>query len=281
MADRPGDGLGDGSGSGLGDGSGDGLGSGSGEEAGGEPGRRLDDHAVAERMARLDEVLDRLERMPGATAETALDAVALLTEVYGEAIARVAALAAPGSALATAFGRDRLLGHLLVLHDAHPEPVERRVLRALDGVRPHLGGAGAELAGIDGDVARVRLTGGGCGSASGRIAALVRDAVLAAAPELSGVEPARTAARAPEAFIPADSLLRRPAHLPEGAAAGLPEGAAAGVPDGAAAGLPDGVAGDRPDGVADGLAGDLAGGVAGSSCGVAGGPAGDVVGGAA
>lgn len=188
----------------------DGTGGGPGGGQGGGPGGRLDDRAVAERMARLDEVLGRLERMPGATAATALDAVALLTEVYGEALARVAALAAPGSALATAFGRDRLLGHLLVLHDAHPEPVERRVLRALDGVRPHLGGAGAELAGIDGDVARVRITGGGCGSASGRVAALVRDAVLAAAPELSEVEPVRMAERPPPAFVPADSLLRRP-----------------------------------------------------------------------
>ncbi|MGW4567748.1 NifU family protein, partial [Streptomyces sp. NPDC004561] len=46
---------------------------------------RLRDPAVEARLARLDEVLAGLESAPG----PALEAVRLLTEVYGEALARM------------------------------------------------------------------------------------------------------------------------------------------------------------------------------------------------
>lgn len=83
---------------------------------------RLDGQVLASRLAWLDETLGRLEQMPGPTAETALDAVAALTEVYGEALARVMDRAAADATLTGALADDRLLGHLLTLHDIHPRP---------------------------------------------------------------------------------------------------------------------------------------------------------------
>ncbi|MFI9161311.1 NifU family protein [Kitasatospora aureofaciens] len=162
---------------------------------------RLDAQAVEQRLARLDELLERVEAVPGPGGEAALAAVRTLTEVYGEALARVMDLLPPEPLL-----DDELLGHLLVLHDLHPEPPERRAARALQALRER--GVQAELAGVDGGVAEVRLTVKGCGSSAGAVEAAVREAVLAAAPELSEVR------RAPErAFVPVDSLL-----LPRGAA---------------------------------------------------------------
>jgi len=77
---------------------------------------RLDDRAVRERVARLEEQLGRLEQIPGRTAELALEAIAGLAELYGEALARAADLARDTPA-ADALGRDELVRHLFVLHD--------------------------------------------------------------------------------------------------------------------------------------------------------------------
>ena len=173
----------------------------------------LDDAAVAERLARLDQVLGQLERMPGATARTALDAAAMLAEVYGEALARVMARAAADPAMVRALTEDELVGHLLVLHGVHPAPVKERVAQALSRLRPALrshGGGDTELDAIDGGVARVRLSApGGCGTQ--KLEAAVREAVLAAAPELTAVETVLVRQSPPEAFVPVDALLARTA----------------------------------------------------------------------
>jgi len=190
-------------------------------------GGRLDDESVRERLTRLDELLERVEAVPGPTSEQALEAVETLVEVYGEALARVVALAGgtasgTGPAVPQAFLDDELLSHLLVLHGLHPEPVEARVERALDDVRPYVAshGGAVELAAVDGDVARIRLSGSceGCASSSATLEHAVSDAVLAAAPELAGVEavapsgaPSHPAPAQGLTLIPVDALLRRPA----------------------------------------------------------------------
>lgn len=166
---------------------------------------RLDDRTVADRLARLEAVLGELEAIPGATAAKALDAVTLLTEVYGEALARVMDRAAGETS--DALADDELVGHLLVLHEIHPEPPGRRVERALERMRPLLGGGDVRLDGIEEGVARVLLAVRGCGGA-GPAEEAVREAVLAAAPELTRVEVRAPGGKA--AFIPLDSLLCRP-----------------------------------------------------------------------
>jgi Fe-S cluster biogenesis protein NfuA len=180
-----------------------------GTETDGTETGRLDDEAVAQRLAWLEDVLGRLEQMPGPAAQTAMDAVSALTEVYGEALARVMDTVGDGPALSG----DMLLGHLLVLHDLHPDPVEARVRRALRGLDPQLRPRGVEatLDGIRDGVARVALAGGGCGSSLGQIQDLVEETLRAIAPELRAVESSRVAARRPAAFVPVDALLARPA----------------------------------------------------------------------
>ncbi|MET9760420.1 NifU family protein [Streptomyces sp. NPDC006372] len=169
---------------------------------------RLADPDVEARLARLDEVLDGLEPVPGPATE----AVRLLTEVYGEALARV--LDHADERLAGSLAEDELLGHLLVLHDIHPEPAERRAARAVERLRPAVQerGGDVEWAGVEGEVGRVRLkTGGGCGSGCGdggaQVTDAVREAVLAVAPELTAVEPLPTTP-AP-AFVPLTTLTHR------------------------------------------------------------------------
>ncbi|GHE05247.1 NifU family protein [Streptomyces alanosinicus] len=181
---------------------------------------RLSDPAVEARLARLDEVLAELE----SAAAPALEAVSLLTEVYGEALARV--LDGADAPLRERLAEDELLGHLLVLHAIHPEPAERRAARAVERLRPAVRKLGGDLAwaGVEGRVARVRLStggkcGSGCGGGSGDAMAAVRAAVLAVAPELTAVEQLTEPAgrRAAPAFVPLTTLTHRAPARPQGA----------------------------------------------------------------
>ncbi|GCB52297.1 NifU family protein [Streptomyces sp. NL15-2K] len=180
---------------------------------------RLADPDVEARLARLDELLEGLQSMPGPATRSATEAVGLLTAVYGEALARV--LDHADGQLVTRLADDELLGHLLVLHDIHPEPVEHRAARAVERLRPAVRerGGDVEWAGVDGDVARVRLTAGGgcgsgCGGGGGEVTAAVREAVLAVAPELAAVEPVQASSdrSAPPAFVPLATLTHRGAR---------------------------------------------------------------------
>ncbi|MGX4687852.1 NifU family protein [Streptomyces sp. JNUCC 63] len=177
---------------------------------------RLADPEVEARLARLDELLAGLETAPGPTVQSALEAVRLLTEVYGEALGRV--LDRADDELAGGLAEDELVGHLLVLHQIHPEPAERRAARAVERLRPAVRerGGDVEWVGVEERVARVRVaTGGGCGSGCGGgtadVTDAVRAAVLAAAPELAAVEPVPGASgkRPAPAFVPLETLARR------------------------------------------------------------------------
>ncbi|WP_236243726.1 NifU family protein [Streptomyces sp. CC228A] len=183
---------------------------------------RLDAAAVADRLARVDDRLGRVEAAPGPTSDAALHAVRALTEVYGEALARVLDHADPQ--LTAALTADELLAHLLVLHDLHPDPVDRRVADAVEALRPALREQGGDISleGVEGGVARVRLsTGGGCGSgcgtggAGGGVEEAVREAVLAMAPELTDVQAVPDRGAAAPAFVPLATLTRRPAPVPQ------------------------------------------------------------------
>jgi Fe-S cluster biogenesis protein NfuA len=177
---------------------------------------RLPDAAVEARLTRLDELLSGLESAPGPVAREALETVGLLTEVYGEALGRV--LDGADEAMGARLVDDELVGHLLVLHAIHPEPVERRAARAVEKLRPAIRERGGDLewAGVEGRVARVRMStgsacGSGCGGGSAGAIEAVRAAVLAVAPELEAVEEIAAERPAAPAFVPLATLTRRTA----------------------------------------------------------------------
>jgi len=151
----------------------------------------MNDAEARERVAHVEEMLGEIEDDPRALA-----AVGAVVDLYGEALRRVAARLPAGELV-----EDELLQHLLLLHDLHPDDVETRVARALEGVRPYLGshGGGVELLGVADGVARVRLDGTchGCASSAATLKHAIEDAVLRAAPELEAVEAEGVAESAP------------------------------------------------------------------------------------
>ncbi|MFD9128095.1 hypothetical protein [Kitasatospora sp. NPDC059571] len=116
--------------------------------------------ATEETGRRVQQVLDRMAADGGDTA-AAEELVRELMAFYGEGLARmVALLSAAGGTLPPALLDDDVVAGLLVLHDLHPESVERRITRALDG----LPGRGAVLVAYRDGTATVRLEqSGGCG----------------------------------------------------------------------------------------------------------------------
>lgn len=175
---------------------------------------RLDDAAVEERLTRLDDLLAGLERVPGPTAEAAMECIQALTEVYGEGLARILGWVGPG-VLARCVD-DRLVRHLMVLHDLHPHSVEQRVRQVIDEISPQVVSHGGqlELITISDGVARVKIA-GGHGVPVDLVVQAVTEAVLALAPELESVE--TLPGDKPQVLIPVDALLHRPMDQPVGA----------------------------------------------------------------
>lgn len=183
------------------------------ESAAPRPDGRLDDSAVEERLAALDDLLAGLEQVPGPTAEAALDCVQALTEVYGEGLARILGWVGPG-VLARCVD-DPLVRHLMVLHELHPHSVEQRVGQVISEIAPQVTSHGGqlELVSIDDGIARIKIA-GGHGIAVDLVVQAVTEAVLALAPELESVE--TLPGDKPQVLIPVDALLRRPLATPVG-----------------------------------------------------------------
>jgi Fe-S cluster biogenesis protein NfuA len=175
-----------------------------------------DDEEARRHVLRLEELLAALGGLPDhAAAARANDAVQALVDLYGECLRRIMGQLADGAEAVRRLAADELIGHLLLVHDLHPDPVAARVEAAIAEMRSVLRrkDGDIELLGLDGAVARVRLTegsGGGCGCSAEPPDAAVRDAVMGHAPEIEQVEIETVRASKPQALIPVDSLFRSP-----------------------------------------------------------------------
>lgn len=170
----------------------------------------MDARAAADLVSRAEDLLRRVEQISDPDArEAAVALVRALLELYGEGLARLTAMATGegGEDVATRLADDELVSHLLLLHGLHPLDAPTRIARALEAVRPRLGGARADLLDIDGARVRLRLTGAaGCHATAA--ADTLREAVTAAAPEFEQVDVEEPAA--PPVLVPLDSMgLRR------------------------------------------------------------------------
>ncbi|MFG2196529.1 NifU family protein [Streptomyces sp. NPDC048639] len=166
-------------------------------------------------VARTEELLAGLDTLPdNVAAARALECVEALVDLYGECLGRVMEHATSGEgdgALARRLADDELVGHLLLVHDLHPDPADVRARRAVEQVRPQLqslGGDAELLEAADGAV-RIRVQGGrGCSSSPDALEQTVRDAVGGAAPEVERIDIETVQAPEPETLIPVDALFK-------------------------------------------------------------------------
>ncbi|MGH8884519.1 MAG: NifU family protein [Egibacteraceae bacterium] len=147
--------------------------------------------------ARVEVLLGELRSVAEpAVQHKAEEVVRLLMEFYGAGLERMVEIIAADERaddLAAQFADDPLVASVLVLHGLHPVPVEVRIQRALDKVRPYLGShaGGVEFLGVDAEgVCRLRLKGScdGCPSSLVTVKLAIERAIEEAAPELSRID---------------------------------------------------------------------------------------------
>jgi Fe-S cluster biogenesis protein NfuA len=178
----------------------------------------VEDQAFVRRMQRLESLIQEMECHPDPAAQALTrEIVQSLLELHGAGLAKILAHAGAageaGHALRQAFAADPLLGNLLLLHGLHPEDLETRVRRALQGIRPSLQsqGAGVELLAVAGGVVRLRLGASrtSCPASAQALRQTIEEAIYAAAPDATRVEIDQAAAPPEErhtTFIPREQL---------------------------------------------------------------------------
>lgn len=154
------------------------------------PGRAPIDRLAGEVDARLGQLESLAD--PSARQE-ALGAVRSLVELYGAGLERlVTMLHASDPSLPGTLADDPIVSHLLLMHDLHPVPVEQRVQKALDSVRPYIEshGGSVELLGVESGVVRLRMDGSckGCPSSSETLKNAIEEAIYREAPDVLEVQ---------------------------------------------------------------------------------------------
>ncbi|MCU1489693.1 MAG: hypothetical protein JWM85_1098 [Acidimicrobiaceae bacterium] len=152
---------------------------------------------------RIDRLLEASDSAGPAARQRAEELVRLVTDLYGAGLERLLEILSEREVLTDevlgGFASDELVSALLLVHGLHPFPVEERVARALEEVRPYLGSHGGDVELIevtDDGVVRLKMLGScqGCPSSSVTLELAVEDAIASAAPEVTVVE----VAKAPE-----------------------------------------------------------------------------------
>jgi Fe-S cluster biogenesis protein NfuA/nitrite reductase/ring-hydroxylating ferredoxin subunit len=167
---------------------------------------------------RIQTLLDASAAGGAVVQERAEQLVREVTDLYGAGLERMMRMAVSAHPeLGEAFTADPLVASLLLVHGLHPQTVERRVADALDSVRPYLGshGGDVDLLEVTGDAydytVRLRFAGSckSCPSSSVTLELAVKDAIKAAAPEVSSIEVVAAPSSTTSGVIPTESLLAR------------------------------------------------------------------------
>jgi Fe-S cluster biogenesis protein NfuA/nitrite reductase/ring-hydroxylating ferredoxin subunit len=140
---------------------------------------------------RVEELQAQLDSLPDEGArQLAEELVSAIVQMYGDGLGRI--VTALGEAGATALADDSTVATLLLIHDLHPVPLERRVQDALDSVRPYMQshGGNVELLSLEHGVARIHLRGScsDCSASSVTLELAIKQALEEAAPDLEGLE---------------------------------------------------------------------------------------------
>ena len=141
---------------------------------------------------RIEALLDACSVTGPAARDRAEDALREVLDLYGAGLSRILDTIAAYPGAVDAVASDELVASLLLVHGLHPHDASTRVRAALDSVRPYLGshGGDVDLLAVDGTVVRLRLLGNcrGCPSSAVTLELAVRDAVRAAAPEITELD---------------------------------------------------------------------------------------------
>lgn len=117
-------------------------------------------------IERLQALLAALEALPDPAARTAArELVQVVIGLHGAGLAALLAIVSeadsqPADTLLPRFMANPTVRGLMLLHDLHPESLEVRAHKAVERLHPHLAvqGVRAELAGVEREVVRIRVS---------------------------------------------------------------------------------------------------------------------------
>jgi Fe-S cluster biogenesis protein NfuA len=140
------------------------------------------------------------------TKENVEELLDQMLELHGEGLERILASLEPE--VCERLAADPVIADMLLVHGLHPVPLEDRVVKALDRVRPYLASHGGDvvLLGLEDGVAQLLLKGScnGCASSSATLESAIEKALEEEAPDLLGleVEGAVDKVRSPSKLLP-------------------------------------------------------------------------------
>ena len=178
-----------------------------------------------EKMRRLGALVGELDQGPGGGSKVAArELVQLLMEVHRAGLERIMELViesgrhpgAPSGEIIDRFGDDPIVRSLLLLYSLHPDDMETRVVRALNGIRPRLRkfDSRVELVSIHEGAVQLRLhtSGHPHGSTIKDLRAIVEGAIYDLAPDLMSLTILAPEERSSSGFVPLQSLLNMVVH---------------------------------------------------------------------
>lgn len=116
---------------------------------------------LQEALARIDALVSALDRIADAGArDAARELLELILDLHGLALARAMAIvtsAEDGKELAERLAREEQVRAVLLLHGLHPEPLEERVRKAVEHLRPALESLGCRMRLVEVRAATARL----------------------------------------------------------------------------------------------------------------------------
>lgn len=158
-------------------------------------------------MAEDKELQKRVQQIGGLVAEiesvadpalrsTAQQLMETLMELHGAVLDRALEIIVGtgdlGMQIIDEMGRDPLVGSVLVLHGLHPDDLETRVTKAVEGLQTKLRREGSlvELLGIEHGAASLRVTPPehACASTGKTLRTTVEDAIYSAAPDIASLD---------------------------------------------------------------------------------------------
>jgi Fe-S cluster biogenesis protein NfuA len=154
--------------------------------------RRGEFRAQTDRVEKLAAKLD-LAGDPEVRA-AALELIQSVIELHGAALQRMidkCLESADGERILNSALQDDLVASMFLLHSLHPDDMQTRIQRGLEGVRPYLKshGGDCELVSVLDGIVRLRLHGtcGSCPSSSLTLKNAVEEALYDAAPDITEI----------------------------------------------------------------------------------------------
>ena len=174
------------------------------------------DEEFQEQIRQLGKLVAQFDQLPDSTAKTAgKELVQLLMDAHGRGLERVMEIvfdsgdAAPG--IIDRLGQDSIVGNLLLLYSLHPDPLEDRVQKAVERIRPRLRklSCAIELERVYEGIVEVRLatSAHSCGSSARDLRSIIEDGMYEFAPDVTSLEILGLEEPTPAGFVSLESLL--------------------------------------------------------------------------